>query len=144
MQLAEEDLYARMAGAESREGARQIVGAHRGSCTEPHRTDAEAHDLRDRATPFVDRCERRTRARQERLSRSRERSPGGPAIEQTRAHLALEPLDRRGQRRLGDVRVARRRREGAVLGNEREMPERLEHRVHIIQCYAMHHENRLD
>ena len=96
----------------------------------PTRTEptVEAHHLGDRASPFFDRGERRACAREERRARGGERRAARPAIEEPRAELRLEALDRRRERRLRQVGMPRRRRERAVLRDEREVAKRLEHR----------------
>ena len=50
------------------------------------------------------------------------------AIEEARAHLRFEALDRRRQRGLGDVGMPSRGGERPVLRDQREVAERLQHR----------------
>ena len=125
--FAQQDLHAGMRSAELRQRSRQVVRADRRSGADADRAHGEAHHLGHRAPALFDGGQRRASAREESGPGGGQRCAARTAIEEPRAHLRFETLDRRGQRRLRDVRMPRGRGERAVLRDEREMAERLEH-----------------
>jgi hypothetical protein len=67
--------------------------------------------------------DRTPRRREHRIAGRGELDRSRLAVEEHRAELALELLDRAAERLLGDVQPSRRRREAALLGHREERPQ---------------------
>ena len=80
------------------------------------------------ATTRVEGGQHALRVRKQRLTRGRQRRAAASTGEERRTELGLEPLHRRGERGRRQVSMARGEREGAVAGDEQEVPKRIEHR----------------
>jgi hypothetical protein len=125
--LAEEEAHAGVFAAIGGEERRQEVRDRGGAGADADLAGAQAGDLGDGALALGDRGERSPSAGQEGGAGGGEGGAGAAAVEEAGPDLALEAMDRRGQRRLREVGPARGLGERAVLGDQHEVAELVEH-----------------
>jgi len=131
--FAEAEANAGVTRAESGEDGREEVGTSGGACAEADLTGIEPLDLGDGALRIGERGEQSEGARQEDLARGGERSASAIAMKEPSPERLFEPLHGSGERRLGEVRVTCSAGEGPMLGDEREVPKRIEHKEKLSQ-----------